>query len=72
MRIIHAAAGAAVMQHYCEFGPTNTLLGIEPCGAPASVKIGGRWFCEDHADSVAAHAGLMDALREVQREEEEF
>jgi hypothetical protein len=48
------------------------MLGTEPCGAPASVKIGGRWFCEDHADSMEAHAGLMGALREaeVQREVE--
>jgi hypothetical protein len=60
-------------EHYCEFdGHTNGILGLEPCGAPASVKIAGRWFCEDHADSMEAQAGLMDALREVevQREEE--
>lgn len=60
------------MQHYCEFGHTNGMLGIEPCGAPASVKIGGRWFCEDHADSVEAYNVLMEALRETEREEEDL
>ena len=55
--------------HYCEFdGYTNGMLDLEPCGAPASVKIEGRWYCEDHADSMEAYAELAEALRETERD----
>jgi hypothetical protein len=61
-----------VSQHSCEFdGHTNGGFGLEPSGAPASVKIGGRWFCATPPLSTAAsvhatvygHPGvLMDLL----------
>jgi hypothetical protein len=58
-------------QYYCEFDAhTNGMLGLEPCGAPANVKIEGRWFCEDHADSVEAFNELTEALRETERHKE--
>jgi len=34
------------------------------------VKIEGRWYCEDHADSVEAYAELTEALRGTEKDEE--
>jgi hypothetical protein len=57
------------MQHYCEFGHTNGMLGIEPCGARATGKFRGRWFCEDHLETMESNAELTDALANVSNEE---
>ena len=36
--------------HYCEVELQGRV--VEECGKPASVKIGGRWYCEYHADAL--------------------
>jgi hypothetical protein len=36
--------------HYCRVEIQGLVL--EECGKPASVKIGGRWYCEFHADAL--------------------
>jgi len=59
------------VSHFCDFdGHKNGMLGPERWGAPSSVKIGGRWFCENQADGVEAYNGLTEALRETERDEE--
>jgi hypothetical protein len=35
---------------YCEAEVQGLFL--EECSQPASVKIGGRWYCECHADAL--------------------
>ena len=40
-------------QHYCEFDAyTNGRFGIEPCGAPATAKWRGKWYSDDHMESM--------------------
>jgi hypothetical protein len=36
--------------HYCQMELQGPVA--EPCGKPASVKIGGCWLCEFHADAL--------------------
>jgi hypothetical protein len=36
--------------HYCEEEIQG--LALEECSKPASVKVGGRWYCEYHADAL--------------------
>jgi hypothetical protein len=42
--------------HYCDFitaahgSLTEGVIVDERCGAPASIKCEGRWFCADHYD----------------------
>jgi hypothetical protein len=58
-------------QHYCEYNAhTNGRLDIEPCGVPATGKWRGKWYCDDHPESMEGHAGLMHALNEFAREGE--
>jgi hypothetical protein len=57
------------VSHFCEYdGHTNGRFGIEPCGEPAVAKWRGKWYCDDHLDSMEAHTGLMDALKEFAEE----
>ena len=57
------------MSYFCEYDAhTNGRLGIEPCGEPAVAKWRGKWYCDDHLDSMEAHAGLMDELKEFEEE----
>jgi hypothetical protein len=59
------------MSHFCEFDVhTNGKLGLPECGAPAVAKRRGKWYCDDHLESMEAHAGLMDVLDEFEREGE--
>ena len=37
--------------HYCEALLQQGRVEV-PCGRPASVKIGGKWYCELHGDSL--------------------
>ena len=55
------------MNHFCEYDAhTNGSLGIETCGDPAVANWQGKWQCDDHLDSMQAHAGLMVALKEFE------
>jgi len=57
------------VNHFCEYdGHTNGRLGIEPCGQPAVARWRGKWYCDDHLESMEAHAELMDSLAEFERE----
>jgi len=58
------------VNHFCEYDEhTNGRLGIAPCDEPAAAKWRGKWYCDDHLDSMEAHAGLIEALKEFQEEE---
>jgi hypothetical protein len=43
-------------KHTCEFDQHECSSSdcdiVEECGAPASVKRQGRWYCEEHYDSI--------------------
>ena len=58
-------------QHFCEYdgGLRAHGLDVEPCGEPAVAKWRGKWYCDDHLESMEAHAELMDALANVSDEE---
>ena len=57
--------------HYCEYdAQTNGRIDIEPCGARATAKWRGKWYCDDPLESMEAHAGLTDPLNEFEREGE--
>lgn len=36
--------------YFCEMELQGQIC--KPCDGPASVRIGGRWFCEYHADAL--------------------
>lgn len=58
-------------QHFSEYdgGLSGHGLEIEPCGAPATGKFRGRWFCEDYLETMESNAELTDALANVSDEE---
>jgi hypothetical protein len=59
------------VSHFCEYDAhTDGRLGIEPCGEPAVAKWRGKWYCEDHLESMEAHAELIEGLKEVGTEVE--
>jgi hypothetical protein len=60
-----------VIRHFCEYdgGLRAHGLNIEQCGAPATGKFRGQWFCEDHLDTMESTAELAHALANVSDEE---